>query len=74
MRKLYCDCGTLVASLESGSKIQKGAIILCNKCSCKNDGFDDYISEGKTDSTNFENSLFGDGEVLDNLRSMFGMK
>ena len=65
MRKVHCDdCGKLVASLESGSKIQKGAIMLCNKCSCKNDSVDN-------DDMGFANSIFGDGDVLGKMRSMW---
>ena len=30
--KKYCECGTFVADIKEGSKLQKGMTFRCNKC------------------------------------------
>ncbi len=69
MRNLYCSCGELVATLETGSTIKRGTILICRYCA-------NAKSESKKDNDIFSKSLFGseDGDALDKIRSMFGIK
>jgi hypothetical protein len=75
MRNLYCSCGTLVATLETGSTIKRGTILICRNCANpKPKPKPEKNADCIYDESEFAKSIFGDGDVLDNLRSMFGMK
>ena len=40
--KKYCECGTFVADIKEGSKLQKGMMFCCNKCTVKSRLSDDF--------------------------------
>ena len=43
--KKYCECGTFVADIKEGSKLQKGMKFCCNKCTVKSRLSDDFEFE-----------------------------
>ncbi len=71
MRDLYCKCGNLVARLEKGSLIKKGATFICEKCNAKDDLYDKYrnVTENrKRDNFNvFTDTLRNSGVDVDSI-------
>ena len=65
MIKFHCQvCGIFLAQIVEGSKIRKGAVMLCEFC-----------SDELTDAKNvFENKLSSNGDIPDFLANLFKIK